>query len=273
MSDSLSSNAQAALDKVVSQFQSGDLGTLVEVIMLRHKGNIPFMRWTLSNQLLAYVQTMGSTDCRTFNQWKEVGRSVRKGEKAAYILGPVTKKVADKVTGEDKIIVIGFRGIAVFAVEQTDGDELGTEIEEEFAPLALPPLMDVAESLGVSVRYWPTVEQGARGWYNPGKMEIVLGTQEWKTFFHELAHAAHDALAKANGGKLVGGQDVDQEVIAEFTAAVLGQLYGLDYSGNAWQYIKGYAGDPLKAVVRCLSTVEKVLEIIMGTEEKELVLA
>lgn len=274
MSDSLSSNAQAALDKVISQFQSGDLGSLVEVIMLRHKGNIPFMKWSLSNQLLAYMQTGGSTDCRTFNQWKEVGRSVKKGERAAYILGPVTKKIQDKDTGEDKVILVGFRGIAVFGVDQTDGDELGMEQEEMFTPDAMPPLVEVAERLGVAVRYWPTVGTGARGWYSPGKMEITLGTQEWKVFFHELAHAAHDAVVKSQGGRLIGGQDVDQEVIAEFTAAVLGQLYGRDYTGNAWNYIKGYAGDPLKAVVRCLSTIEKVLDIICETEEQgELVLA
>lgn len=264
MSDSLSDNARASLAKVIEQFKTGNLGPLVEVITLRHKGIIPFSRWSLSNQLMAYVQTGGSTDCRTFNQWKAVGRIVKKGERAAYILGPVTV-VVDKGTEDERVIVKGFRGIAVFAYEQTEGDPLGEEQEEHFTPDALPPLMGVAERLGVAVKYMPTVSHNAYGWFSSGKGEIVLGTHDWSTFFHELAHAAHNKIEK-----LKGGQDIDQEVVAEFTAVVLGQMYGLDYTGNAWRYITHYApNDPLRAVVRCLSTVEKVIDLIIGVEEKE----
>ena len=39
-------------------------------------------------------------------------------------------------------------------------------------------------------------------------------------------------------------------------------MYGHDYSGNAWSYIKGYNSDPLKAIFSALSTVEKVIALI-----------
>lgn len=64
---------------------------------------------------------------------------------------------------------------------------------------------------------------------------------------------------------LKGGQCTGQETIAEFTAAVLMRLYGLgDRSGNCWRYIAGYAKDPLRAIVRALTTVEKVLALLLG---------
>ncbi len=65
-------------------------------------------------------------------------------------------------------------------------------------------------------------------------------------------------------GKLKGGQQIDQETIAEFTTAVLMDFYGLgDHTGNAWKYISQYAGDPLVAITKALGTVEKVLGVLL----------
>ena len=267
--DSISPNARQAITSIIERFQNGDIGPLVQVIKLRRlKTDNPFGNWSFSNQVLAFMQS-GSTDLRGFRQWEAVKRNVKAGEKASYILGPVTKKITDKDTGDQRTIVVGFKTIPVFAIEQTEGDPLPEQ--SAHAPAELQPLYNVALKLGVEVQYQPT---GAPdGWYD-GK-RIVLGTHDWGVFFHELAHKAHDEVEKAAGGKLKGGQDVDQEVIAEFTAVVLQALYGVDFTGNAWQYIRHYApADPIKAITRCLGTVEKVLALILGeVEEKELVLA
>lgn len=265
MSDSLSDNARVAMNKVIAQFKDGNIGQLVEVIKIRrNKNDSPSGNWSLSNQMLAFVQTAGMTiDCRGFRQWEEVGRKVKKGAKAVYILGPVTRRIEDKDSGDKKTIVVGFKSIAVFSYYDTEGDEL---VQHDYKPAEMPPLMDVAERLNVAVT-WGPIGENAYGWFSPKGKKIHLGTEQWGTFFHELAHAAHNDLEK-----LKGGQDVDQEVIAEFTAAVLMSLYGHDYSGNAWQYIMHYAPtDPLRAVVRCLSTIEKVIDVICG-EEREVYL-
>jgi hypothetical protein len=89
---------------------------------------------------------------------------------------------------------------------------------------------------------------------------IRLGTHDAQIFFHELAHAAHARIE----GRLKGGQDAGQEMVAEFTAAVLMHLYGLgDRTGNCWRYVQGYAADPLQAIVKALNTVEKVLALLL----------
>lgn len=252
----LSEKAQASLNKVIAAFEQGDLSPIVEVVKIRRHPNdqVPAHKWSMANQIMAFIQSGGILDCRGFRQWEEAGRKVSKGATAVYILAPNTMSIEDKKTGEDKRIITGFHTIPVFAVNMTEGDPLPTF---DYAPLELPPLYDVAASLGVSVDYGP-IESGARGWYSPGQKHIRLGVHEPKTFFHELAHAAHD---KIEGVK--GGQDVQQETIAEFTAAVLSDLYGYERTGNAWNYISGYAEDPLTAIYKAMSTIEKVLALIL----------
>ena len=70
-----------------------------------------------------------------FRQWEQVGRKVKKGAKALYILGPCTytKTVTDPDTGEEKkeTYVKGFRPISVFAFEATEGSEMD---QAEFNP-------------------------------------------------------------------------------------------------------------------------------------------
>jgi hypothetical protein len=251
----LSDKAQAALDKVVSRFQAGDLSPVVEIIRFRRPEETPSSKWTLSNQILAYIQT-GSLDCRGYRQWQQVGRHVERGSKAAFILAPCLVTVEDEETGGTKDILRGFRGIPVFAYHDTDGDPLAEEID--YTPKELPPLVDVAERLGISISWQPTPADRLGDCKVDGS-RINIGTHDTSVFFHELAHAAH---AKVNG-RLKGGQHAGQETIAEFTACVLMQLYGIeDRSGNAWQYIANYATDPIQAIVKALTTVEKVLEVL-----------
>ena len=121
------------------------------------------------------------------------------------------------------------------------------------------PLVDVAQRLGVEITWQPLPPDRLGGCSVDGS-RIRLASHDAAVFFHELAHAAH---ARLNGGQLKGGQHTGQETVAEFTAAVLMQFYGLqDRSGNAWRYIQGYSKDPLKAIVKALSTVEKVLHLL-----------
>jgi hypothetical protein len=207
---------------------------------------------------MAFMQT-DCTDCRGYKQWQEVGRQVKKGSKAAYILGPRLVKIEDEETGEEKQIVTGFFSIPVFPYDDTEGESL---IEEDQTPREMPPLYDVAQAWGINIDYCP-LPQGVRGSFNPGKNSIKLGTANVKTFFHELAHAAHGKIEALNHG-----QDSKQETIAEFTACVLMKLYtGEDYSGNSWQYIESYnPNDPIKAIYSVLSTVEQVINLIIESE-------
>lgn len=250
----LSEKAQRALATVIDRFKAGDLSPIVIIAKLRYAdADIPSQKWSFGNQVMAYMQT-GSLDCRGYRQWQKVGRQVQKDSQAAWILGPATYQVENDA-GEKATVLKGFHGIAVFAAHDTDGDPLN---ETDYTPKQLPPLADVAANMGINVSWTPTPPD-RMGEYSPGKNAIRLGTHDTKTWFHELAHAAHARL----DGELKSGQDAKQETIAEFTACVLMELYDLgDRSGNAWHYIAGYSKDPLAAIVKALATVEKVLNIL-----------
>lgn len=250
----LSTKAQTALDRVVDKFQQGDLSPIAQVVRLRLGSDAPASRWTFSNQVLAFVQT-GELDCRGYRQWQEVGRQVKKGANAAFILRPMTVKKTN-ADNEEERRVIGFATVPVFPLGVTEGEAL-----PDYTPVELPPLVDVAARMGITISYEPL--PGAHGSYYPLLDQIKLADHSAATFFHELAHAAH----KQVDGVLQGGQRESQETVAELTAAVLMELYDLgDHTGDAWRYIKGYADDPLAAIVKAIGKVGEIVDLLLSYE-------
>lgn len=255
----LSDKAQTSINKVIEKFQTGDLSAISKVVRIRLDPSAPARKWSLSNKVLAFMQTE-EFDCRAFGQWKDVGRYIKKGSTAAYILRPHTMKIIEEENGDkkEKVICIGFSTIPVFPASDTEGE--GTL--KKYEPIELPPLYNVAKKFHILVKYLP-IAPDRLGDTQPDGSKIRLGTQDPSVFFHELAHAIHARIE----GSLKSGQQTDQETVAEFTAAVLMDFYGLrDNSGNAWRYISHYAKDPLVAITKAMGTVEKVLEVLLETK-------
>lgn len=256
----LSPNAQSSLDRVVERFKTGDLSPISNVARIRIDPNAPAFKWSLSNRVLAFVQSE-ELDCRGFRQWQQVGRNIKKGSKAVYIVRPHTVKRKDEEEEKDEVICVGFSYIPVFAASCTEGDNSLPGYE----PVELPPLADVTKRFGIQVEYVP-IAPDRLGDCRPDGSKIRLGSHDPKVFFHELAHAIHARI----DGDLKGGQQVGQETIAEFTTAVLMDFYGLgDHSGNAWNYIGQYAKDPLVAITKAMGTVEKVLAVLFNEEAEQ----
>ncbi len=250
----MSGNANASLEKVLERFKSRDIPAVIaECVQLRIPASWPASQWNLANRALAYAQT-GTLSVRGFHQWQEVGRRVQKGAKAVYIWAPWICTKIDEKTGEKKRFLRGFIPIAVFPEAATEGDPL----TETFEPAELPPLYDVAERFGVTVFYTPTPDDRLAD-FQPG--QINLGTTDPHVFWHELAHAAHHQV-EAEFHVLDQGY---KETVAEFTACVLASLYGQDYFGMSYRYLEMFSGDdPLRAVMRAMGDIEKVISLIMS---------
>lgn len=244
-----------ATGKLLEMFQTGKMPEAIALTIIKKKDgdDQPSFHWSLGNQILMYVQ--GTTDARGFDQWKSVGRYVKKGAKAIWIQAPLVKKI--KSEEEETVIITGFRPIPVFRYEDTDGKEIE---KPNYDPNELPPFWDVAERLGISVNYAP-LNGNYYGKYSPGSKKITLCSQDAFIYFHELAHAVHGTFKDLNKG-----QDVEQEIVAEITAAVLCQLQGIHgYESQAYEYIKGYTRgqDVLKCIMRVLGEVEMVVMKIL----------
>src|ERR1700732_4890759 len=84
-------------------------------VFIRRKDNSPCRSWSWSNQLI--VAMHGYSEARGFRQWEAVGRHVKKGERAIYILAPCVKKFeTEGDDGETKegSALYGFRSVPVF---------------------------------------------------------------------------------------------------------------------------------------------------------------
>lgn len=255
----MSKKSDRALGAMVERFRQGDVAPLVAVAAVGLDENAPAQRWSYANRVLGYATT-GTLDCRTYLQWKDAGRQVIE-EGAGYIIKPVTYTVEDEETGEKEIRLATFETHPVFGYDKTKAVE-----DDAFAyePSDPPPLMDVAERLGVEVEYAPLM--GAYGAAETDGGKVTLNSHDAHVFFHELAHAAE---AKLNGD-LEGGQHADQETRAELVACVLAQTYDVgDYTGTAWKYIEHYNDDPVKAIQEAAAQVGPVLELILNQEGED----
>ena len=258
----LNENAKASLAALVEAFRTGEIGKVVERTVIP-MADVPCAKWSLCNRVV--VSLSGTDDARGYRQWKEVGRHVKKGSNALYILVPwyaKKQKEDDEEEGEDARVLRGFMGAPVFRYEDTDGAPIE---RPDTKPPELPPLFEVAECFGVSVKYQGHLGR-AYGTFRPGESQITLESHDEAVFWHELAHAAHLRV----NGTLKDGQDAKQEAVAELSATVIAGLYGSDWSGNCWQYISQQVrpsmGGALNLCLSVLSEVEQVLNEILGTE-------
>ena len=262
--------------ELLGMWESGEMPAAVAAVLLRRKaGDRPCDHWSLGNRLILHVHR--TEDARGFRQWQEVGRWVRRGAKAIYILAPITRTVTvrktetDPETGqkvereETQTVVNGFRPVPVFKVEDTDGNPLP---QPDYTPPQLPPLYKVARVWGVDVRWLPADTGHVYGAYFPGQDRIELYTHDPGTFWHELAHAAHARIRPLQGGRVP-----EQEMVAETAAAAVAVMYG--HPGRiarAREYVAAYANVPpaqaARSVLRVLHDVEQVLTLILNTADR-----
>jgi hypothetical protein len=261
--------AQEAAQDILEAFKSPNgLPKPLARIFVRRRDHVPCNAWSWRNRLI--VALHGYSDARTFRQWQQVGRHVQKNEKAFRILQPVTKKTVDEKTGEERRIVYGFRGLAVFGLEQTEGDPVRSGDPAIESWIASLPLLEVAQSWGLSVEAFNGTTYSCLGRYTWGQ-GIALGVKNLATWTHELVHAAD----QRNGNLRELGQHWRSETVAELGGAVLLQVIGLEHDsdlGGCWDYFRWYAEkqeiEVLDACGKVLKRVCEAVALILDTAER-----
>ncbi len=250
-----SDKVKAAMDKILKLFESDNLEIMARAVFKYPEGSTyakPSDNWSFINRMLMMIEN--TEDARGFRQWKSAGRNVTKGSHAFYIFAPKIAKIEDDKTHEEKTILTGFMTIPVFRYEDTEGESLPEAPKFEFK---IPANFDgIIQELGLKIKTAPAHD--AYGYYSPSQKIITMCSPDVAVFLHELSHAVDTQVLKNE--KQRAGQETDREVVAEYSAAVVGHMLGLKVSsGNSKKYIEAYS---LKELMRQLNRCEKVISFI-----------
>ena len=225
-----------------------------------------FHTYSISNQLLAWAQCLARGiqpgPMATFPKWKELGRHVRKGEKAIVLCQPVTIKrtmQADDGAAEPDVFTRFTYRPRWFVLAQTDGADV---------PAIQTPAWDAARALAAldvaEIRFDAT--DGNVLGYASGRSIAVspINPLPHKTRFHELAHVllGHTTEGEQNDGELTPRnlRECEAEAVAMLCCAAL-ELPGVEFSRG---YIQSWWGTgnpiPERSAQRILKAADQILK-------------
>jgi len=179
---------RASVDGLVKAIESGRTEIFSSYLLTMAR----FHNYSARNVLLIAAQRPTATHLEGVRSWNELGRFVRPGEKGIFIFAPTVgvknnnqnqtqaeetgkksgkgKKAAEtpKEPVQPETQLLGFRGVYVFDVEQTGGEEL----PETRKPLDMAEMLEKLTAFAQSQKM--TIEQAS--WIAPNKATSYRGT-------------------------------------------------------------------------------------------------
>jgi antirestriction protein ArdC len=226
-----------------------------------------FHRYSVGNLLLILWQRPDATRVAGFRTWKQLGRSVRRGEHGIRILAPIIARAQhDDVRhdDDDQQEVVSFRNVTVFDLAQTDGKPLGELGRVHGDPRGhLRALMEFASKKRIDVSY--SSELGsAQGLSAGGRIvlrEGLCAAAETSVLIHELAHEMlHRDERRGERSKVV------VETEAEAVAFVVCTAVGLESKAASGDYIQLYQGKKetlLASLGRIQQAASEIIEAVV----------
>jgi len=201
----------------------------------------------------AFAKGYGSSYWMTFNQAKERGGNVRKGEKSSMVVFWKQYETTDRESGE-KVNVPVLRYYNVFNAEQIEGVEIPDAVKWE--PIEFKPIEE-AEKIATGYQGGPivTYDGGQQAFYRPAcdtvhmpeKTRFASVEEYYSTLFHELSHSTgHSSRLDRKCDtqpKPFGSPDYGkEELVAEMSAAFLCSHAGIQPTviANQTAYLAGW---------------------------------
>ena len=261
-----------ALKELAQALKEGKSDKLVAYLNTMSK----FHRYSFGNCMLIAFQKPDAGLVAGFGRWKELKRSVRKGEKGIAILAPMVRSKRARLESQlarkdaepsDEVSICGFRVVHVFDITQTEGEDL-----TEFAQVQGEPdqklirVEEIIRSRGIELEYAEALPMGARGMSAGGKISILSTlpkAEMFSTLVHELAH---ELLHR--GDRRDSTTKVIRETEAEAVAYVVCRGAGLECSTHAADYILLWDGDE-RVLIQSLELIRNVASSILSEIEAE----
>lgn len=251
-----------------------------------HEGYSRFWNYSFGNQLLALMQCrergIEPGPLASFNRWKELGRHVKKGEKAITLCMPIKIKCrewdqkrqdAGLIEG-DEVQSAGFRTAFVFkrnwfVLSQTDG--------EPYKPEPMPDWDKERALASLDIREEPfsLTDGNCQGYATKTRAVSVspIASLPHKTMFHEIAHIMLGHLGTEEASQMSDGDHTPRsikEAEAEAVALLCCESLGLPGCDYARGYIQSWLDGqelPDNSARKILQTADRILKAGMLSGE------
>jgi antirestriction protein ArdC len=194
-----------------------------------------FHPYSCANQLLALFQIqrrgLGPGPLNTFPKWKELGRFVKRGERALTLCMPITCKRRAEDTDEEHTFTSFVYKARWFTLSQTDGQEL--------EPITIPDwnAAQALTNLNIERIAFDLTDGNVQGFARGRQLAINPVAQlPHKTLLHEVSHIV---LGHTSEGDFADGETTPRnlrEVEAEAVALLCCESLGVEGA----DYCRGY---------------------------------
>jgi len=228
-----------------------------------------FHCYSLQNTLLLAHQCAerGITPTRVggFRAWLKLGRCVRKGEVALWVMAPMAIKQRDaerEEAGEEKRVF--FRSVPVFELSQTEPlpgvepeplEPPSVPIDGDSHEQLLDPLAALATELGYDMSY-AELDGACGGFCDYRAKRIVIEDRlapnaKVRVAVHELAHALGVSSERFGRERA--------EVIVECAAFIVCSGLGLPTGGESMPYLASWGEDgALEAITEAAGLIDEI---------------
>ena len=195
-----------------------------------------FHQYSCANQMLTLFQIQRRGLCpgplNTYPKWKDLGRFVKRGERALTLCMPITCKRREENSDEEHPFTSFVYKARWFTLSQTDGQEL--------EPITLPEWDAERAMKALSIERIPFdhTDGNVQGFSRGRRIAInPLAQLPFKTLFHELAHS----IIHSHEGDFADDETTPRsrcEVEAESVALLCCESLGLEGADYARGYIQ-----------------------------------
>ena len=232
-----------------------------------------FHNYSFGNILEIARQKPDATRVAGLYAWNQLGRKVRKGERAIRILAPVMGSRRQGKTEEEEGAsqrssgLVGFRSAHVFDLSQTEGaelPELGGGFSGDVGEYR-EGLLEFVANHGIALEFNASIEP-AMGMSYGGRIALLPGlspAEEFSTLVHELAHEMlHKAERRITTNRTV------RETEAEAISFVVCTAIGLNAGRVSADHIHLYHGNAA-LLTESLEVIQRTSDLILSAVESK----
>jgi len=222
---------------------------------------VKFHTYSFYNQMILMFHKCSQV--AGYKRWQELGRSVKKGSKAVWILAPayykkkVTVKNEEGEEEEEEVRKLYFRSVPVFDISDTEGEEIERGLTTR-SKVNFSEAKEAAEKLGFSIRMKP-LEIAIGGYIKEKAITLnsnLNDTEHVGTLIHELGHGLLEHTNSKNGELATEVKEQQAETVTYLACHILGVRRECEFYLRSWNLSKN--------IVKDFQTLDKVAKEIIG---------